>query len=103
QQLDDAAFGDVGHVLVEFNAATTAVGDFFDFGHELGEPTFLDDAQSTISKFEFQTTCGKEAAEHQIAGVGSDVDEAADASRDMRFERQPGDIDAAVLIDLHER
>ena len=73
------------------------VANLLDRMHELAMASLGDDLQSAVPAFDLQTTGGKGAAEHDFAGVLTDIDEAANADN---FISEPADIDIAFGINL---
>src|SRR5262249_58863703 len=75
------------------------VANLLDRGHELAGPTFGKNTQTAAGTFELEPRGREGAAEHDFAGVLTDVKEAADAD-DLAAEA--ADIDVAPRIDFSE-
>ena len=91
------------------------VANLLDRMHELAMASLSDDLQSAVPAFDLQTTGGKGAAEHDFAGVLTDIHKAANtdnlvskpADIDIAFginfgKRQKGDIQSTAIIKIKE-
>ena len=79
-----------------------AEGDVFNVLDELARLAFLLDGQRAVAHRQLGA-CREEAGEHDVAGMGSDVNKAAAAGREVGLGAELRDVDAAVLVNLQKR
>ena len=87
-QLDDAAFGDVEHLLATLAGHLTGEGDLGDLGHKLRDRAVGDDLELAVGDLDVLLAGGEVAGVNDLGRAGDDVIEAAYASSNVRPSRQ---------------
>ena len=100
-EAEHAAFGDNEHILAGLAGAAAAESDMLDLVDELTHSALALDVQAASGDVEAGAG-GVCAADDDVSGVGGDVDEATDTGGDVGAGGQPGDVDVALTVDLHE-
>ena len=96
-QVEDAALGDVGHLLAVLHRHIAAEGHLLHLTEELFAPSLPVDMDGAVLDADLQSIGGEGPAEEDLPGVLGDIDKAA-AAGDLGTEA--ADVDVAVLVAL---
>src|SRR5207247_1564317 len=102
-QLQHTALSHVRDILAVKLRPTTTKGDLFDCWYELLHSSLSFDTQFPVGKRNLEPAGCEIAAKDDMPRAGDDINETANASRDMRSRSEARDVDIPLSIDLHER